>query len=81
MAHQAGIAFGYAFFIRFVFIGVVFYISAYMIKKYDLEAKNNYISTFVLLMSAIGAGMNASNVPSVEKAKESAKQIFAIIED
>lgn len=38
MAHWAGIAFGYAFFIRFAFIGVVFYICAYIINKKHLPA-------------------------------------------
>src|SRR3569833_240883 len=77
MAHQAGIAFGYSFFIRFAFIGVVFYIASYIINKYHLPAKENYIAVFVLFISALGAGNNVSNVPSVAKAKDSAKSIFA----
>ena len=36
MAHYAGIGFGYSFFVRFLFMGVVFYISILMIRRYDL---------------------------------------------
>jgi hypothetical protein len=69
MSHLAGLAFGYAFLIRFVFIGVVFYISSYIIDKYKLPKEENYLSVYALFMAALGAGMNASNVPSVAKAK------------
>ncbi len=72
MAHSAGVGFGYAFFIRFVFLGVVFYIAAVTIDKYDLEPVDNYLAVFVLYMSALGAGMNASNVPSISKARTAA---------
>jgi hypothetical protein len=32
-------------------------------------------------MAALGAGMNASNVPSVAKARDAAMTIFGIIEE
>jgi hypothetical protein len=35
MAHCAGIFFGYAFFIRFAFIGVIFYIATHLIVRYN----------------------------------------------
>jgi hypothetical protein len=59
-------------FIRFAFIGVVFYIAAVIIERYDLEAVDNYLAVFVLFMSAMGAGMNASNMPSISKARTAA---------
>ena len=36
---------------------------------------------FVLFLSALGAGMNASNMPSISKARVAANQIFDIIDD
>jgi hypothetical protein len=72
MAHSAGVSFGYSFFIRFAFIGVVFYIAAVIIDRYHLEAVDNYLAVFVLFMSALGAGMNASNIPSISKARTAA---------
>jgi ATP-binding cassette subfamily B (MDR/TAP) protein 1 len=81
MAHVAGVAFGYAFFIRFVYLGVSFYIASHIIVHQNLPPKDNFIAVFVLLMSALGAGINASNVPSVAKAKDAAMSIFGIIEE
>lgn len=81
MAHWAGIGFGYAFFIRFAFLGIAFYLASYIITHYNLPAKENYISVFVLFMAALGAGINASNVPSVGKARDAARSIFAIIDE
>ncbi len=71
--------FGYAFFIRYIFLGISFYICALVISKWDLSFEDNYIAVNVLFMSAIGAGTNASNLPSVSKAKRSANKIFEII--
>ena len=59
-AHQAGIGFGYAFFIRFIFLGVAFYIAANVINHWNLKSEDNYLCVFVLFMSAIGAGTHAS---------------------
>jgi len=71
-AHTGGIGFGYAFFIRFIFMGVAFYLASLIIWKYDLEQEDNYMSVMILFMSAIGAGMNLSNMPSVSKARKAA---------
>jgi hypothetical protein len=59
-AHLAGIAFGYAFFVRFMFIGVVFYIAAVIIDHFKLAPEDNYLAVFVLFLSALGAGINMS---------------------
>jgi hypothetical protein len=38
-AHLAGIAFGYSLCIRFIYIGVIFYVAAELINEYDLDGK------------------------------------------
>jgi ATP-binding cassette subfamily B (MDR/TAP) protein 1 len=81
MAHSAGVGFGYSYFIRFAFIGIVFYIAAIIIEKHNLSAVDNYLAVFVLFMSALGAGMNASNIPSISKARTAANQIFEVIDE
>ena len=71
-AHSGGVGFGYAYFIRFIFMGVSFYIAAVIIYKYDLAQEDNYMSVMILFMAGLGAGANLSNMPSVSKARKAA---------
>jgi ATP-binding cassette subfamily B (MDR/TAP) protein 1 len=68
MAHIAGIFYGYSLFIRFVFMGGVFYIAAVLIEHYNYNQADSYLAVFVLFMSALGAGIHISNAPSISKA-------------
>jgi len=60
MAHMAGIGFGYSFFVRFLFLGVIFYIAILMIRRFNLPLEDTFVGVFVLFMSALGAGQHAS---------------------
>lgn len=75
-AHKSGFFFGYSQCIRFIFTGIVFYISAVMIYTYFEDPKNNYISVNTLFVSAMGSGTALSAAPSISKARSSAKKIF-----
>jgi len=46
----------------------------------DERPDDAYISVFILLMAAMGCGMQIQMAPSMEKAKSSANKIFGIIE-
>ena len=59
-AHLAGIAFGYSICIRFIYIGVVFYIGSEFIEKYDLNQEDVYMSINILFTAALGAGFAMS---------------------
>ena len=67
-AHLTGLAYGYSLGVRFLYIGIVFYIGAVFMVEYQIEYKNVFIAVFVVLVSSLGAGMNLSNVQSKEVA-------------
>jgi ATP-binding cassette subfamily B (MDR/TAP) protein 1 len=80
-AHVSGFWFGYSQCVRFIFIGVVFYISAIFINKKVENPQDTYIGVYTLFVAAIGTGISLAQAPSVEKAKKAAKTIFAIIDE
>jgi len=49
-------------------------------KNYDFEAERVYLCINSLIYASFGIGMSASNIPSIGRAKESAKVIFDIID-
>lgn len=63
-ARIAGVAFGYSMAIRFIFIGVVFYVGSSLLVDLKLNPKNVYQAIFIIFASALGAGVAVSNVPS-----------------
>ena len=81
-AHWSGFFFGYSQFIRFGFIAFVFYIASKFICDYKSEnPKDTYIGVYILFVAALGTGFAMASAPSVGKAKESARQVFEIIEE
>ncbi len=80
-AHIGGIAFGYTNCIRYIFQGLIFYLASIIIYKYHEKAEDEYISVYLLFMSALGSGMQIQNAPSSTKAKVSASKIFTIIDE
>lgn len=80
-AHLAGFFYGYSQFIRFAFIGFVFYIAAIFIFKQNDPVEDTYVGVYTLFIAALGTGMAVSSAPSASKAKEAAKTIFGIIEE
>jgi ATP-binding cassette, subfamily B (MDR/TAP), member 1 len=63
-AHIAGVAFGYSMCVRFIYIGIVFYIGAEFAETYQLDFKRVFQAIYVIFTSAIGAGFAMSAVPS-----------------
>lgn len=80
-ARIAGLAFGYSLCIRFIFIGVVFYIGSIFIVQNSLETADIYKAIYIIFTSALGAGFAMSAVPSANIAKVSAQKIFSIIDE
>lgn len=80
-AHIAGVAFGYSLCVRFIYIGVVFYIGAKFAEIYNLDFQRVFQAIYVIFTSALGAGFAMSAVPSATQARDSAQKIFKIVDD
>lgn len=80
-AHISGIYFGYSQCIRFIFVGIIFLVSAEIVYYYTDDQSNIYIGVYTLFVSALGTGISLSSAPSVAKAKASAANIFEIIDE
>lgn len=80
-SHIAGFFFGYSQAARMVFVGVVFYLGTLAVRKMGQKSDNVFISIWILFSCAMGAGSSMSNVPSVNKAKQSAGKIFEITDE
>lgn len=80
-AHFGGFFFGYSNCSRMLFLGIVFYIGSKLVRNGTGDSDNIYISIWILFSTCMGAGIALSNVPSVQKAKQSAANIFTIIDD
>jgi len=66
--HIGGFYFGYSQCVRFLFVGIVFYIAAVFINDYDETPKDTYIGLYTLFLAALGTGISLSSAPSVGKA-------------
>lgn len=80
-AHIGGFFFGYSNCSRMLFLGLVFYIGSKLVRNGTGDSDKIYISIWILFSTCMGAGIALSNVPSVQKAKNSASNIFEIIDD
>ena len=80
-AHLGGFFFGYSNCARMLFLGIVFLIGSWLVQEYSSEANDIYMSIYILFSTCMGAGIAMSNVPSVQKAKSSAMNIFNIIDE
>ena len=80
-AHLAGFFFGFSQMSRFIFVGLVFYISSLFIKHYNESPKDCFIAIIIIFLSAVGSASSLSHAPSIGKAKSAAVKIFDIIEE
>lgn len=64
-----------------MFLGLVFYVGSKYTEWYGERPQDIYIAIFVLFSTVMGSGTSIANVPSVSKAKASAGEIFAIIDE
>jgi len=55
-AHFGGLCTGYAYAIRFIFQGFIFYIATIFVVNKGEKPEEAYISVFILLMAALGCG-------------------------
>ena len=80
-AHIGGFLFGYSQFIRFAFVGFVFYIASLFIYKENAPNEDTFVGCYTLFIAALGSGVSVSSAPSVGKAKAAARTIFGIIQE
>lgn len=62
-------------------MGLIFWIGSLMIIELDYKPENVYLCINVLMHAAMGIGMSMSNMPSVQRAKASAVNVFEIIDE
>ena len=79
--HWGGFFFGYSQCIRFLFVGIIFYIAAIFVKEYNDKPDDTYIGLYTLFLAALGTGISLSSAPSIGKAKAAATTIFDIIDE
>lgn len=80
-AHLAGVAYGYSMCIRFIYVGIVFFIGSKFTVDYNLNSKDVFFSIYIIFTSALGAGFAMSSVPNATEARESASVIFSMIDE
>lgn len=80
-AHCGGFFFGYSNCARILFLGLVFYFGSETVKKNKYETQNIYIAIMIIFSTCMGAGIAASNIPSIQKAKHSASKVFSIVDE
>jgi len=60
---------------------VVFFIGSKLVRSYDLDTKDVFMSIYIIFTSAMGAGFAMASIPSATEARESAQRIFKIIDE
>jgi ABC-type multidrug transport system fused ATPase/permease subunit len=80
-AHVSGLFFGYSQSIRFIYVGFVFFVAALFVQRYGLNSEQVFTGCYVVFVGAIGSGVSLSQMPSVSKAQQAARQVFGIIEE
>lgn len=80
-ANLAGIAYGYSMCVRFIYVGIVFFIGSKFTVEYNLNPKDVFFSIYIVFTTAMGAGFAMSSVPNATEARESASLIFSMIDD
>ena len=51
------------------------------VKRFNLDSQQVFIGCYVVFVGSIGSGIAFGQVPSISKAKSSAKAVFGMIED
>jgi hypothetical protein len=64
-----------------IFLGVVFWVGSVVIRKFGYNPADVFIAINIIFSAAMGTGVALSNIPSISKAKQSAGQIFSIIDE
>lgn len=80
-AQKAGFYYGYSQCVRIIFIGFVFYIGTLLLGVTPRTPQQMFTAINIMQLASQSAGMAAANVPSMARARDSAKKIFAIIDE
>ena len=80
-AHCGGFFFGYSNCARMLFLGLVFYIGSKRVQVQGDQSDDIFLSIYILFSTCMGSGIALSNMPSVQKAKQAAKNIFEIVDE
>ena len=80
-AHLAGFFFGYSQCSRMIFMGIIFWIGSVVILNFGYPPEDVYMSINILMSATMGAGVSMANIPSIGRAKASAKKIFTVVDE
>jgi ATP-binding cassette subfamily B (MDR/TAP) protein 1 len=64
-----------------IYIGIVFWAGNQIITRYEANSEYVFHAIMVVFTTAFGTGAAFSNIPSMSKAKASAKWIFEIVDE
>jgi ABC-type multidrug transport system fused ATPase/permease subunit len=64
-----------------IYMGIVYYIGTICIRNWGIGAKNVYLCINVLMQGIMAASVSMSNIPSMGRAKASARKIFSIVDE
>ena len=62
-------------------MGIIFWIGSIVIINFGYPPEDVYLSINVLMSATMGAGVSMANIPSISRAKASAKKIFTVIDE
>lgn len=62
-------------------MGIIFWIGSIVILNFGYAPDDVYLSINILMSATMGAGVSMANIPSISRAKASAKKIFTVIDE
>jgi len=64
-----------------IYVGLVFWAGSKIVIWYGVNPEHVFNAIFIVFITGFGAGSSFSNIPSMSKAKASAKWIFEIVDE
>mmetsp|Transcript_33800 Transcript_33800/g.44614 ORF Transcript_33800/g.44614 Transcript_33800/m.44614 type:complete len:284 (-) Transcript_33800:1325-2176(-) len=81
-SNKMGLYYGLGTAGRLIYISLMFLIAILvLIDKWGIDSTDVFTSCYLLFFSYMSLGAQASNVPSIRKAKEAARPVFSIIDE
>lgn len=81
-SNKAGLYYGLGSSGRTLYISVVFILAMeLLVVQWEIDSTDVFTATYLLFFTYMSLGAQMANVPSVQKAKESAKPVFSIIDE
>jgi hypothetical protein len=75
----SGLLFGLTYFIIYLVLGLIFYLSAVFISNNSLSITNSFSAVFLVLFGGIIAGSNAKQIPDLGLLNPITKQLFTMM--